>query len=113
MAAHLLRWLGEASGCPTPGDGATMECGETWRGGQGAAFQDIQGTVIVRVSTSGRSAVGSAPRSGRGGRWFKSSRPDQPYQLRSGLSSYPSLPASKVGHLWLGPRPTISSHRFI
>ena len=26
---------------------------------------------------SGRSAVGSAPRSGRGGRWFKSSRPDQ------------------------------------
>ena len=25
---------------------------------------------------SGRSAVGSAPRSGRGGRWFKSSRPD-------------------------------------
>ena len=28
-------------------------------------------------SVSGRSAVGSAPRSGRGGRWFKSSRPDQ------------------------------------
>ena len=25
---------------------------------------------------SGRSAVGSAPRSGRGGRWFESSRPD-------------------------------------
>ncbi len=28
------------------------------------------------VVESGRSAVGSAPRSGRGGRWFESSRPD-------------------------------------
>ena len=30
------------------------------------------------MEASGRSAVGSAPRSGRGGRWFKSSRPDHP-----------------------------------
>ena len=29
------------------------------------------------INISGRSAVGSAPRSGRGGRWFESSRPDQ------------------------------------
>ncbi len=32
---------------------------------------------MSRIEISGRSAVGSAPRSGRGGRWFKSSRPDQ------------------------------------
>jgi hypothetical protein len=41
----------------------------------------------LQWNTSGRSAVGSAPRSGRGGRWFKSSRPDhtQP-QLASGVA---------------------------
>ena len=41
------------------------------------------------VVESGRSAVGSAPRSGRGGRWFESSRPD--FRL---LRNYYLIPTS-------------------
>lgn len=40
-------------------------------------FFIINQKVVTLQCFSGRSAVGSVPRSGRGGRWFESSHPDK------------------------------------